>query len=139
MSNSGLTGVVTIHGHLEMNDHEEFAHDEHMKLDNLLAWTYVDDQFVQRFFWVGHCGGEVRLEVDMHCGINPTTPDVLDFAAYGRLYEGASSSTTDLDGTGNFHIQVNRGSRSGIFGLIRKTDEDEPMDWGIFSFAVHFA
>lgn len=138
-ADSGLTGVVTISGHLEMNDHEEFGSDEHMKLDNLLAWTTVDDQFVQRFFWVGYCGGEVRLEVDMLCGINPSAPDVLEFAAHARLYEGTSTSTTDLDGAANFRIQVNRGTRSGIFGLVRNTEEDEPGDWGIFSFGVHFA
>jgi len=136
---SGPTGLVTISGHLEMNDYEEFGDDEHMKLDNLLAWTTVDDQFVERFYWEGRCGGELRLEVDMLCGINPNAPDVLEFAAHARLFEGTSTSTTDLDGSGNFRIQVNRGSKKGILGVITNTEENEPMDWGIFSFGVHFA
>jgi hypothetical protein len=122
-----------------MNDYEEFGDDEHMKLDNLLAWTTVDDQFVERFYWEGRCGGELRLEVDMLCGINPNAPDVLEFAAHARLFEGTSTSTTDLDGSGNFRIQVNRGSKKGILGVITNTEENEPMDWGIFSFGVHFA
>jgi hypothetical protein len=132
------TGLVTIHGHLELNDYEQFSSDEHVKLDNLIAWTHVDDQFVPRFYWEGRCGGEVRLEVDMLCGINPTAPDVLEFSAHARLYEGTSTSTTDQDGFGNFHIQVDRGIPSGIFGLVQNTEEDQPMDWGIFSFGVRF-
>lgn len=137
-ADSAPTGLVTIRGHLEMNDYEEFGSDEHMKLDNLVAWTHVDSQFLKRFYWEGRCGGELRLEVDMLCGINPTAPDVLEFSAHARLYEGTSTSTTDLDGAGNFHIQVQRGTFKGIFGLVRNTEESEPADWGIFSFRVQF-
>jgi hypothetical protein len=34
---------------------------------------------------------------------------------------------------------MNRGQKSGILGLTTNTDEDEPMDWGVFSFGVHFS
>ncbi|MEQ1823381.1 MAG: hypothetical protein ABL949_12805 [Fimbriimonadaceae bacterium] len=138
VEDSGLTGLVTIRGELRMNDYEAFGRDEWMIADNLVAWTYVDGQFLNRFYWEGRCGGELRLEVDMKGGINPNAPDVLEFGAQARLYEGSSTSTSDLDGTENFHTQVDRGSTRSFYGLVRNTAEGQPMDWGSFSFWVRF-
>lgn len=85
------------------------------------------------FFWssgdgkkkrsaVAYCGGEVRVEVDHFYTVN--NAGIVNVHAFGRLYEGGSYDTTDLDGDDERKFSIPNGPGVDVsFLSLHNTDE----------------
>ncbi len=90
------------------------------KLSNSLSRTYK---------W----GGEVRAEYGIT--VKLLVGNIIDVVVNGKLYEGTSEDTDDLDGQGSVAFQVPIGGTGGTVLRITNTDEDDD-DEGRLSISV---
>ncbi len=128
-------GRRTLHftGTMTLRDSEWPGADEIMTLDLGSHFAGVDIGHRKVMYFEGRCGGEVRLEMDVFASLGVYDSIIVNLDV--RLYEGASATSSDLDGRGNFtiHIPATPGdNKRSISATVWNTDEDEIDDQGFF-------
>lgn len=89
------THTVSISGHMSITDADWPDGDDHKHVDILKSVTLSGAEPSQTVRFTG-CADEVRVVLDV--AFSHTATGGLQAATHTRLYEGASCSTTDLDG-----------------------------------------
>ncbi|MEU4741935.1 hypothetical protein AB0G02_15930 [Actinosynnema sp. NPDC023658] len=125
-----VTGVVNMH----IQDYETVLPNEDCYFTQPVDFFWSSNSGTAKFIMVGHCGGEVRVEVD-HL-YNVSNDGVLHVHAVGRLYEGANShDTTDLNGTNDQWFSIPSGGAPDLSSLaLHNTDEGH--DWAFIDFQL---
>lgn len=115
-------------------DEEDFGDDEildpgpeYFELE--LSPSKLSNSKTKTYTW----GGEVRAVYTITTKL--LVGNIIDVVVNGRLYEGASEDTDDLDGQGSLAFQVPPGGTGGAVLRITNTDEDDD-DEGRLSISV---
>lgn len=115
-------------------DEETFGDDEIM---NPAAEYYElelgPDKPVNSMSRTYHWGGEMRVEYSITLRL--LVNNVIDVEVLGKLYEGTSEDTEDLDGQGGISFQAGVGQTTGSTLTITNTDEDAG-DGGVLNISV---
>ena len=113
-----VTGVVKMH----IVDEESWFDDfEVCDYTQKVDFFRSSNQAPLKAFMVGHCGGEVRVEVDHFYEVSDHPAGIIDVHAFGRLYEGTDShTTTDLEDTGSSAFSFDSGLPESNFFKLRK-------------------
>lgn len=128
-------GHRTLHfrGTMTLRDDEWPEADQVMTLDLGTHYASVNSSHRKVMYFEGRCGGEVRLEMDVFASLGVYDSIIVNLDV--RLYEGTSSSSSDLDGRGNFTVIIpaapNDNKRS-LSATVWNTDENEFDDQGFF-------
>lgn len=80
-------------------------------------------------------GGEMRAEYDF--AVSRVAADRVLLRVDGRLFEGASESTSDLDGEGSITLDLTGSTPQTRTFKIINTDEDEPGDFARLQVTAH--
>lgn len=115
-------------------DYENFGDDE--LLDPGPEYFELElgpDKLINSASRTYHWGGEVRVEytITLRLLVNNT----IDVEVQGKLFEGTSEDTDDLDGVGSTGFQVGVGATTGSTLTITNTDEDDD-DAGVLTLSV---
>jgi hypothetical protein len=78
-------------------------------------------------------GGEVRAEFDLKATLQPDGS--IQVLVDGRLYEGTSENTDDLDGSGYMQLSATKDSTAAGILRVNNTDENAP-DYGQLAVAI---
>ena len=81
-------------------------------------------------------GDEIRVELDITITRINAAGDI-SISVEGRLYEGISSNTSDLDGTNSTQFQVPADTTMSKSFAIWNTSEDEPEDRADITLTVY--
>ncbi|MFE9749822.1 hypothetical protein ACFYOT_33335 [Saccharothrix saharensis] len=113
-----ITGVVK----LRVTDHENFIADKVCHATETVDFFWSSNDGTKKRSAVAYCGGEVRVEVDHFYTVNSS--GTVNVHAFGRLYEGGSHDTTDLDGKDERKFSVPKGPGVDVsFLALHNSDE----------------
>ena len=116
---------LVITGYADGNDDEGFLEDD----ENMHAGVHIGPLQLGPYGthaesgWGKSWGGEVRAEFDVKADWLPD--NAVAVHVFGRLYEGASESTGDLDGKTEAHWTIPPGATHKYEVYMRNDDEDE--------------
>lgn len=112
-----------IQGTIEMHimDHESVESNVHCFLNQFPNFTMTNQSGVWGFIMIGHCGGEVRVELTHNYEVNDS--GVFEINGRIRLFEGTDPATTqDLDGWVDPYLTV--GVPAGHWTTVREVHND---------------
>ncbi len=102
-------------------DHETFGSNEKSRVSNSGVFLLDNSKKTNTLFFIGRCGGEVRIELTIEFKQNSN--GTLAIKESARLYEGASTNSRDLDGTASKTTSVGINQSKTIVFKVRNTDE----------------
>jgi hypothetical protein len=119
--------VVSIQGVMRIKDDELGGDDYFNRSRDFPSMVLgVNGIMANTYDWVERAGGEIRIEVLVTAMLNPSN-GVVTITHNTMLFEGTSTKTGDLDGTGNGSVQVPRGGQQVINYTVNNTNEGG--DW----------
>ncbi|PER84887.1 hypothetical protein CN498_23385 [Bacillus thuringiensis] len=121
---------VSIAGAIQVQDYETFGPNEHAS-GNFSKVLFVGDTQPQAFATVPPpkicAGGEIWPAFDLTVSRVNTAGDI-NISIDGKLYEGTSCDTTDLDGSNNTTFTVQAGTTISQNFTMWNTDEGNSDD-----------
>ncbi|SED64066.1 LGFP repeat-containing protein [Tenacibaculum sp. MAR_2010_89] len=102
-------------------DHETFGSNERRTVRNSGIFLLDSSKKTNQLFFMGKCGGEVRIELTINFQQN--TNGTLSIKESAKLYEGASTNSRDLDGKASKNTLVGINENKTISFRVRNTDE----------------
>ncbi len=106
---------------MRITDDEFFGSDEHATIINNGTFLLEKISSTKSLFFVGKCGGEVRVELTIK--LVQKVDGSIGIQQNAKLFEGTSTSTNDLDGTSAKTDIVAPNSTKIINFRVRNTDE----------------
>lgn len=106
---------------MKIVDHETFGSNERRTVKNSGLLLLDKSNKTDQLFFVGKCGGEVRIELTIKFKQNPSGSITINESA--KLFEGTSTSTTDLDGRASKSMVVAKNQSKTLKFRVRNTDE----------------
>lgn len=104
-----------------MLDHENFGSNEKKTVENSGVFTLDDSKPSNSLFFVGKCGGEIRVELSVI--VKQMSNGSINVSGEALLFEGTSENTTDLDGKGTFNENILANTAKKISFRVNNTDE----------------
>ena len=116
-----MKNKVNYNSIMNIVDDETFGADERIRVENEGIFLLEKTKKTNQLFFIGKCGGEVRVELT----INFTQKSNGAITVYERakLFEGSSTSSTDLDGTASKAITIAPNTTKTVNFKVRNTDE----------------
>ncbi|WP_298516345.1 hypothetical protein [uncultured Kordia sp.] len=108
---------------MKIVDHETFGANERRTVRNSGIFLLDAGKKKNNLFFVGKCGGEVRVELKISFTRNSNGSVSIKESA--KLYEGASTNTKDLDGKASKSSVVAANQTKTITFRVRNTDEGD--------------
>ena len=102
-------------------DHETFGSNERSRVSNSGVFLLDNSKKTNTLFFIGRCGGEVRIELTIEFKQNSN--GILAIKESAKLYEGTSTNSRDLDGTASKTTSVGVNQSKTIVFKVRNTDE----------------
>ncbi len=102
-------------------DHETFGSNERAKVKNSDIFILDASKKTHHAFFIGKCGGEVRIELKITFKQNASGS--ISIKEYAKLYEGTSTNSTDLDGVASKSITIAKNQTKKVTFRVRNTDE----------------
>lgn len=130
---------VTISGTIQVQDYEQFDDNEYAseQFTNHLTLSDANPQEFMKIPPPRVCaGGEVRPEYEIKATRIPGTGEI-QITVEGRLYEGTTCGTTDVDGGlfEQFNVWPNQTENREFH--MRNDDEEEPEDYASIELSVN--
>ena len=116
-----MKNKITYSSIMKITDDEFLVSNEHATIKNNGIFLLDKNNSTKSLFFVGKCGGEVRVELSIKVVQNANGS--IDIQQNAKLYEGVSTSTTDLDGTAAKTDTVAPNSTKTINFKVKNTDE----------------
>ncbi|MGG8497063.1 LGFP repeat-containing protein [Tenacibaculum sp. TC6] len=102
-------------------DHETFGSNEKKTVINSGVFLLDKSKKTNSLFFVGKCGGEVRIELKIEFTQNSN--GTLSIKESAKLFEGASTNSKDLDGTASKSVTIGKNENKSVSFRVRNTDE----------------
>jgi hypothetical protein len=114
---------VSISGIMDITDDETFGSDEHATRRRNFDTIFVGDPLpaTTTFDWTERMGGEVRIE--LVCSATAQSSGAVAVSCQAKLFEGTSTGSNDLDGTGTGSGVVAVGASQVVAVDVKNTDE----------------
>ncbi len=104
-----------------MLDHETFGSNETRTVENRAMFTLDDARPSNSLFFIGKCGGEMRVELSAL--VKQLANGDVNVSGKALLFEGTSENTSDLDGQSGFNKNIAANTTNSISFRVRNTDE----------------
>jgi LGFP repeat len=116
-----MQSKITYRSSISMLDDETFGADERRTVVNSGVFILDNTRRTNSLFFVGKCGGELRIELSA----DVTQLDSGNITVSGRalLFEGTSEESTDLDGQRTFNQTINANTTGTISFRVNNTAE----------------
>lgn len=102
-------------------DHETFGSNERRTVRNSGIFLLDSSKKTNQLFFIGKCGGEVRIELKITFKQNASGS--ISIKEYAKLYEGTSTNSSDLDGTASKSVTVAKNQTKTVTFRVRNTAE----------------
>lgn len=102
-------------------DHENFGSNEKAKVINSDIFILDNSKKTHQAFFIGKCGGEVRIELKINFKQN--TNGSISINESAKLYEGTSTNSSDLDGTASKSLTISKNTTKKVKFRVKNTDE----------------
>ena len=115
-----MNNLITYHSSMYIVD-DEVLRDETQRVSNRGNLLLTPEQPSRRLFFIGRCGGEVRIELTVV--ITQATGGGVSVRQSAKLYEGTSTSSRDLDGSSDHTGTVGANNTQRLSFRVRNTEE----------------
>ena len=130
------TRLLKLQGEIEAVDDDTFGDEKGHILIFGEKLVLADDRPTKLGSFELRVGGEVRAELDVHVSVRPSlTAEVTGLA---KLFEGTSSSTSDLDASGSFSFEIAPFTTEPLTIILRNPELDSD-DSATFAFSIENA
>lgn len=117
-----MQNKITYLSTISMLDDETFGSDERATATQSGIFMLDPTRTSSSLFFVGKCGGEMRIEVSANVVQNATNGNIT-VSGVAKLFEGTSESTNDLDGQRAFNQVISANTTGTIAFRVNNTDE----------------
>ncbi len=118
-----MQNKVSYTARIFMLDHETFGSNETKTVQSSGIFTLDDAKPSNSLFFIGKCGGEMRVELSVL--VQQTTNGNIKASGKALLFEGTSENTGDLDGQKSFSQDINANTTGRIEFRVNNTDEGD--------------
>ncbi|QHI34935.1 hypothetical protein IMCC3317_02800 [Kordia antarctica] len=108
---------------MKIVDHENFGSNERRTVRNSGLFLLDAGKKTNNLFFIGRCGGEVRIELKIKFTQNSNGS--VSVKEYAKLFEGSSTNTSDLDGTASKSAVIAANQTKTVSFRVRNTDEGD--------------
>ena len=130
------TRLLKLQGEIQAVDDDTFGDEEGHVLIFGERFVTSNDRPVKLESYELRVGGEVRAELDVHVSVRPSlTAEVTGLA---KLFEGTTSSTTDLDSSSSFSFEIPPLGTETMTIILRNPELDSD-DSATFTFSIENA
>src|SRR5690606_41582640 len=102
-------------------DHEYIEYNEKERVVNSDTIMIDASKKTHHAIFIGKCGGEVRIELEITFKQNASGS--ISVKETAKLFEGASTNSTDLDGTASKAITVAKNESKVVVFRVNNTDD----------------
>ncbi len=116
-----MQNKISYRSTMKIVDHETFGSNERRTVKNTGTLFLDKSKKTDQLFFVGKCGGEVRIELTIT--IKQNSSGSISVKESAKLFEGTSANSTDLDGTASKSMLVSKNKTKTLKFRVRNTDE----------------
>src|SRR5690554_209711 len=116
-----MTNKISYTSTMNILDHETFGSNERARVVNSDTFMLDASKKTHHAFFIGKCGGEVRIELEITFKQNASGS--ISVKETAKLFEGASTNSTDLDGTASKAITVAKNESKVVVFRVNNTDD----------------
>jgi hypothetical protein len=106
-----------------MLDHETFGANERKTVVNTGVFMLDNTRRTNSMFFVGKCGGELRIELSVE--VRQLDNGNITVSGRALLFEGTSENSNDLDGQRSFNQTINANTTGTISFRVNNSDEGD--------------
>lgn len=116
-----MENKINYYSRIFMLDHETFGRNETRTVENRGVFMLSDPRPSNSLFFIGKCGGEIRVELSIT--VRQIANGDVNVSGKALLFEGTSEDTTDLDGQGTFNKNIRANTTDTVSLRVNNTDE----------------
>ena len=116
-----MQSKITFSSSISMVDDETFGANERRTVNNSDVFILDNSRRTNSMFFVGKCGGELRIELSVE--VRQLDSGAITVSGRALLFEGTSEETHDLDGQRSFNQTINANTSGDVNFRVNNTDE----------------
>ena len=116
-----MQSKITFSSSISMLDDEFWGDDERRTVNNSGVFILDNTRRTNSMFFVGKCGGEMRIELSVE--VRQQDSGAITVSGRALLFEGTSEETNDLDGQRSFNQTIAANTTDTISFRVNNTDE----------------